>query len=609
MKYFKQIVHYVLPYKGVAVLNIVCNILSVIFELLALLLFIPFLTLIFNPDQVVLPTAEPKFEFSKHYFELYFNYLMGQYVNDENKVTALMFVCLLVGVLFFLKNLFRYLGMFFIAVIRNGVVRDIRNKVYDKIVELPLGYYSDEKKGDILSKITNDVQNIEWSILSSIEMIFREPIAILLSVGVLVTISPQLTLFSFILLPISGIVISRLGKSLKRSSRKVQDQMGHLLSYVEESLGGLRIIKAFNAQQHVSESFKKLNQNYYKLSLKMTRKRDLASPLSEFLGSVVMVIIAWYGGSLIFDGEIKLKGGEFIGYIIVFARLITPVKAFTTAYSEVQKGAASAQRVEEILKAENNIKEVKHPVSKTSFEDKIEYQNVSFKYTEKEYVLKNINLTIEKGKTVALVGESGGGKSTLADLLPRFYDVTEGELLIDGINVKELKINDLRNLMGIVTQESILFNDTVFNNIAFGNQNVSKEKVIEAAKIANAHAFIMELENGYDTNIGDRGGKLSGGQRQRISIARAILKNPPILILDEATSALDTESEKLVQEALFKLMENRTSIIIAHRLSTIKNADEIIVIQKGEIIERGTHNELLALNGVYKKLSDLQTFA
>lgn len=608
MRDFFKILRYAIPYKTYALLNIFCNVLSVVFNLLSLILFIPFLRLLFGNVETTYTTV-PSFAWNKEAIEQYFNYQMATFIEENSELEALFMFCLAVGCLFLLKNLFRYLAMFFIAVIRNGVVRDIRNKVYNKILILPLSYYSEEKKGDIIARITNDVQEIEWSIMSSLEILFREPLAIILNLTVMVIISPQLTLFSLILLPVSGLIIGRIGKSLKKASGLVQDKMGDLLSEVEETLTGLRIIKAFNAEDSARKKFGTVNNDFKNLMIKMFRKRDLASPLNEFLGSVVMLSLVYFGGSLVLGKDTSLNGEEFVGYIIIFSQLLNPVKSFTTGYANVQKGAASTDRVDKVIKAENVIQEKENAISIESFDDKIEYRNVHFAY-EKENVLKAINVSINKGKTVALVGPSGGGKSTMADLLPRFYDTTEGELLIDGNDVKDLKIKDLRNLMGIVTQDSILFNDTIYNNIAFGAGavNTSPEQVEEAAKIANAHDFITQFEKGYQTNIGDRGDKLSGGQKQRISIARAILKNPPVLILDEATSALDTESEMLVQEALYKLMENRTSLVIAHRLSTIQHADEILVMQQGEIVERGSHDELINKNGVYKKLSDLQTF-
>ncbi|MCC7331739.1 MAG: ABC transporter ATP-binding protein [Flavobacteriales bacterium] len=607
MKSFYKIIRYAVNYKRYALLNIVFNILAVVFELLSMLLFVPFLNILFQQTSETI-TEKPVFGLTKDYFESYFNYTINQIIVDNDKTKVLLFVCTLVGVLFFLKNVFRYLAIYFIAVLRTGVVKDIRNELHTKILSLPLLFYSEEKKGDIISRVTTDVQEVEWSILNSLELLFKEPISIILSLTVMITMNPELTLFSLILLPSSGFLIGKLGKSLRRTSGKLQSQMGELLSSVEETLGGLRIIKAFHAEQKIDSKFQNLNSDYTSLHLKMIRKRDSASPMSEFLGSTVMVILAYYGGSLVLNGEENFSGGEFIGYIIIFARLLSPIKAISSAYSIIQKGAASVERIEDLMQAENNIKNVDNPKVINQFNSSILYNNVSFAYTN-ENVLQNITITIEKGKTIALVGESGGGKSTFADLLPRFYDVSSGSIEIDGTNIKNISIDSLRKLIGVVTQESILFNDTIYNNIGFGAENPTEEQIIEAAKIANAHEFICAQEKGYQTNIGDRGNKLSGGQRQRISIARAVLKNPPILILDEATSALDTESEKLVQDALFNLMKSRTSIVIAHRLSTIQNADEIIVLQKGAVVERGTHTELINQQGVYKRLYDLQVFS
>lgn len=608
MRSFAKILKYAGGYKFYALLNVIFNIFSVVFELLSVMLFIPFLNLLFNQSASIPVTTKPEFAYTKQYVEAYYNYTLGQIIESNDKIAALLFVCIIVGVLFFLKNVCRYLALYYISVLRTGVVRDLRKKIHQKTLDLPLSYYSEQRKGDIMSRMTSDVQEVEWSILNSLEMIFREPFAVILSIAVLVAMNTQLTLFAMILLPVSGFIIGQLGKSLKRSSTKVQDMMGMILSSIEETLGGLRIIKAFNAEEHIAEKFDNLNQNHTKLTLKMARKADSASPLSEFLGTTVMVTLAFYGGRLVLQGDSSFTGAEFFGYIIVFARLLSPVKAFSTAYAIVLKGAASSDRIEQVLSVKNLIVDPINPKKIDRFSKSIVYKNVHFSY-EQQTVLNGIDFTIEKGKTIALVGESGGGKSTLADLLPRFYDLETGEILIDDINIKDLTLNNLRSLMGIVTQESILFNESIFNNITLGTKNATKEQVIEAAKIANAHDFIMQMENGYETTIGDRGSKLSGGQRQRISIARAVLKNPSILILDEATSALDTESEKLVQDALFKLMQNRTSIVIAHRLSTIQHADEILVIQKGKIVERGTHSELIKLPGVYKKLSDLQSFS
>ncbi len=607
MKSFVKILKYAVGYKLYAFINIFCNILSIVFELLSIVLFVPLLNLLFNQTTEII-TAKPSFAYTKEYATDYFNYTMSQYIGENDKVAALLFVCVLVGILSLLKNVFRYLALYYISVLRTGVVRDLREKIHKKTLHLPLSYYSEQRKGDIMARMTSDVQEVEWSILNSLELMFREPLAVLLYVGMLIIMSPQLTLFAMILLPISGLIIGQLGKSLRRSSTKVQEMVGNILSSIEETLGGLRIIKAFNAENHVRNKFNHINDKHTRLTLKMARKKDAAAPLSEFMGIIVMVVLVYYGGKLVLEGDSNFSGSEFFAYIILFARLLTPVKAFSTAYAIVLKGAASADRIEEVLNAKNEIVDPNNPKDVKEFSTSITYKDVQFSY-DNAIVLDDVNITIEKGKTIALVGESGGGKSTFADLLPRFYDLETGEILIDGINIKEISLKNLRRLMGIVTQESILFNDTIINNIALGTKNATKEQVIEAAKIANAHNFISEMDNGYETNIGDRGGKLSGGQRQRLSIARAVLKNPPILILDEATSALDTESEKLVQDALFKLMENRTSIVIAHRLSTIQHADEIIVLQKGKIVERGTHTDLLKQAGVYKKLSDLQTFS
>jgi subfamily B ATP-binding cassette protein MsbA len=582
------------------------NILHVIFHLLSILAFIPFLTILFDDAEPV--TEEPVFELSSDYVQDMFSYKMTPYIEANGVEGALYFICITVAVLFFLKNVFRYLAKYFLASIRSGVVRDIRSNVFSKILILPLSFYSEEKKGDIISRITGDVQEIEWSIMNSLEMIFRDPISIILSLVFMITINAKLTLFSFVLLPVSGLIIGRIGKSLKRTSSKLQIRMGELLSNVEETLSGLRIIKAFNAEKSSNEKFQGINEIYRNTMLRMFRKRDLASPLSEFLGALVMVILVWYGGNMVINPDVDFSGAEFIGYIAMFSQLLNPAKSLSTAYYNIQKGAASTERIEMVLNAEEKISELPSAKEIGDFNQAIEFKNVKFAY-EDAVVLKDIDLSIGKGKTVALVGQSGGGKSTLVDLLPRFYDPIEGSITIDGHDIRELKIKDLRALMGIVSQQSILFNDTVLNNIALGVENVSREAVIEAAKIANAHEFIEQLPNGYDTNIGDGGGKLSGGQRQRLSIARAVLKNPPIMILDEATSALDTESEKLVQDALYKLMENRTSIVIAHRLSTIQHADEIIVMQDGRIVERGDHEGLIAQEGVYKKLTDLQAFA
>ncbi len=601
MKNVAKILKYVLPYWGYALLNVLFNILSVLFSLVSLGMVVPILSILFGTMKM--PDKMPEATFSFDSFKFY----VGSIIKEEGQLQALIYICILIVILFFFKNLFRYLGMYFIAPIRNNVVRDIRNDIYHKILILPLSYYTEQRKGDIMARMSNDVQEVEWSIMTSLEMLFREPIAIISSLVTLIYISPQLTLFVIILLPLTGLIIARIGKRLKKKSGFVQAKFGNLISTVEETISGLRIIKAFNAIDATNKRFRDFNQSYNRLMISIYRRKDLASPLSEFLGVTVLVVVVWFGGNLVIGQDATINAETFIAYVAIFSQMINPIKAVASTTYNIQKGAASVERIKEILNAEEVIEESKNAIEVNQFTNEIEYRDVSFMY-EKEPVLSNVNLKIKKGKTIAIVGPSGGGKSTLVDLLPRFYDCVGGEILIDEVPIKNYKINDLRGLMGIVTQESILFNDTVLNNIAFGMHNVSEESVIAAAKIANAHDFIMEMENGYYTYIGDRGSKLSGGQRQRLSIARAILKNPPILILDEATSALDTESERLVQDALIKLMQNRTSVVIAHRLSTIQYADEIIVIQKGEIVERGNHTGLLAKNGVYRKLHDMQSF-
>jgi subfamily B ATP-binding cassette protein MsbA len=614
MRKFFGVLKYIKGYWNYAILNIFFNILSVVFSLFSIAMFLPFLQILLLSKQddidATVNKGVPNFELNAASISEFIKYHLSDHIRNDGRLNTLIGICIIVIITFFLKNLFRYLGMFFIAPIRNGVVRDMRNKMYDKVLRLPLSYYSEERKGDIMSRMTADVQEVEWSIMQSLEMIFREPVTILMYLGAMVVLNLQLSLFSLILLPLSAIMIGKIGKSLKRSSTKSKEKLGLLLSIMEETLGGLRIIKGFNAENKMNDHFQKENENFTNISVKMYRKTDLASPLSEFLGVIVMVVTLYFGGKLVLANDPSLDGPLLLTFLIVFSQLLAPAKSLTTAYYNVQKGLASAERIDKILHAEVTICDVKDAQPIHSFQKEIEYKNVSFAYHKGQvgWVLNDINLKIEKGRTIALVGQSGSGKTTLADMLPRFYDTTQGEILIDGKNIRHLKLHDLRALMGIVTQESILFNDTVYSNIAFGIENVSEQQVTEAAKIANAHEFISQMPEGYQTNIGDRGSKLSGGQRQRISIARAVLKNPPILILDEATSALDTESERLVQDALNKLMKNRTSVVIAHRLSTIQHADEIIVMQKGKLIERGTHTELLLRNGAYKKLHDLQAF-
>jgi subfamily B ATP-binding cassette protein MsbA len=607
VKNYIRLLHFVKSYKGYALLNIIFNIFSVIFSLFSLTMIIPFLNVLFSKTSDYHP--EP-WSFSAKAMLGNFNYYLNDYVVTHGQVPALVMICVLIIILFFLKNFFRYLAMYYIAPIRNGVVRDLRNKMYDKILWLPLTYFSEERKGDLISRMTADLTNIEWSIMQSLEVIFREPFTIFLFLGTMLLWSAQLSLFVLVLLPVAGLIIGQIGKSLRRTSSKGQHKMGVLLSNIEETLTGLRIIKSFNAEFFFRDRFAKLNDEYKKLMVRLYRKRDLSSPLSEFLGAVVMCVVIYFGGKLVLGEATKLEPAVFIAFIAIFSQLIPPAKAFSEAYANVQRGLASAERINKILDGEITIYDKENAQQVSGFTDAIDYRNVSFAYYKggEGWALKNINLKIEKGKTVALVGQSGSGKTTMVDLLPRFYDTDGGGIFIDGKNLRDCRLKDIRDLMGIVSQESILFNDTVFNNIAFGIEDANEADVIAAAKIANAHDFISAMPDGYQTNVGDRGGKMSGGQRQRISIARAILKNPPILILDEATSALDTESERLVQDALIHLMQNRTTLVIAHRLSTIQHADEIVVLQKGEIIERGKHAELISKNGVYKRLYDLQMF-
>lgn len=604
-QFFKYILKLIAPHKRYAFLNIFFNILTSIFGVISFALVIPFLNILFEKNPTVIEFKP--FEWSIDGARDYFSYMLSHIAQTQGKSTVLFWICIVVIVAVFFKTITWYLANYYLTPLRNGVVRDMRSQIYGKILSLPIGYFTETRKGDVMSRMTGDVQEIEWSIMSSLEMVFREPIMIIVSLIGLLKISPQLTLFVFILLPVAGTIIGVIGKNLRKTSMKGQIKMGELMSILEETIGGLRIIKAFNAERKAKENFDKQNDNYTHIANRIMRRRFLASPVSEFLGVSVVVIVLWYGGNLVLSGSNSLSSGALIGFIAIFYNIVNPAKNFSQAFYNIQKGRASLDRVNAILNAEDKILEKPNAESLKQFKHEIEFRNASFAY-ESENVLKNINLKIEKGKSIALVGQSGSGKSTLVDLIPRFYDIQEGDILIDGISVKDMKITDLRALMGNVNQESILFNDTFFNNIAFGVESATMEEVQAAAKVANAHDFIMATENGYETNIGDRGSKLSGGQRQRISIARAVLKNPPIMILDEATSALDTESEHLVQEALLNLMKNRTSVVIAHRLSTIKHADEICVLHEGEIVERGKHEDLLSLNGHYKKLYDLQMF-
>lgn len=608
---FRRILHYVKPYWFSIMMNIVFNILAIVFSLFSFSMIVPFLNLLFNPEN--LTTVKPEFALDTDTLLAMLDYYVSYIIILKGQSTALIFICLLLVIAFFLRNITTYFALYFMVGARAGTIKDIRNDLYRKIMILPLSFYSHHKKGDIMARITTDVQEIEVSIISYLDTFIKSPITILAYFAYMLGVSWRLTLFVLILLPIGGLIIGAIGKSLKKDSLDGQNRFAGMLATIEETIGGLRIIKAFNAIDYSSEKFNEQNGLYTRVIKFVNRKRDLSSPMSEFLSSIIISIVVWFGATLILDAaatpgaEPSITAANFIAYIVVFSQIISPAKSFSQGFYSLQKGMASADRIFEVLDAEEVIVEKQDALELPDFNDSIIYNNVSFHYNEVD-VLHNINLTIPKGKMIALVGESGGGKSTLVDLLPRFYDVSAGHIFIDGTDIRDFKISDVRGLMGIVSQESILFNDTVFNNIAFGLEHATREAVIEAAKIANAHDFIMEMEDGYDTVIGDRGMNLSGGQRQRISIARAVLKNPPILILDEATSSLDTESERLVQEALAKVMTNRTSIVIAHRLSTIQNADEILVMVKGQIVERGKHEELIEKGGVYKRLTDLQSF-
>lgn len=612
MKSILEIYKLTFSYKIKALLVIIFNLLYVIFNLISLVLFIPFLQLIFPKDENIVAAELIKPELKEgianffNYCAEMYQYTMQTMVAHDAK-QALLLVCISVLLAFFFKNLFRYFAIYHQSHLRMAVVRDLRDKMFDKAMHLPLAFYSEEKKGDLMARMNSDVGEIEIAVVSMLELIFREPIAIIINLAALIYWSPQLTIISFVLLPISAFVISRIGKSLKRTASEGQKQMGVLFSSMEENLGGIRIIKAFNAIPYVSESFRKINLRHQQLITSTFRKKDLSGPLNEFLGAAVMLGIVWFGGSMILDAKADsgMTGEKFIGFILVFSQLLRPIQGIASSVANLNKAKASQDRISEIINADEHIYEAVNPVVLPPLSKGITYKNISFKYKD-ALVLKDINLFIPYGKTVALVGESGSGKSTIADLMPRFYDVQEGEILFDETPIKNISITDLRNQIGMVTQESILFNDSIRNNIAFGMDDKSDEEIMNAAKVANAHEFIIRMDEGYETNIGERGNKLSGGQKQRLSIARAVLKNSPILILDEATSALDTESEKLVQDALENLMKDRTSLIIAHRLSTIRNADIIVVLNKGEIVEQGSHSELIGKKGAYYNLCNMQ---
>ena len=599
---------FVPPYKRYLVWSVVFNILSAVLNIFSFMAIIPILQILFQTggDSVPQSLMPISWDNLQEAFSNNANYYVGQLIQNIGPTTTLLVIGIFLAFMTFLKTGAYFLSSATIIPIRTGVVRDIRNQLYRKITSLPLGFFSEERKGDIIARMSGDVAEVENSIMSSLDMLFKNPILIIAYFSTLLVISWQLTLFTLVFVPVMGWFMGMVGRKLKQNSIKAQALWSDTMSQVEETLGGLRIIKAFCAEKKMNNRFDRINSAYRNDIMRVNIRQQMAHPMSEFLGTVMIVIVLWFGGILVLSGDKMLTGPTFIYYLVMLYSIINPLKEFSKAGYNIPKGLASMERIDKILNAENNIVENPSPRHIASFEHQIEFRNVSFRY-DKKWILRNINLTIPKGKTIALVGQSGGGKSTLVDLIPRYYDVQEGEVLIDGVNVKDLGIHNLRQLIGNVNQEAILFNDSFRNNISFGVDGATDEQIAEAAKIANAYDFIMQTEKQFDTPVGDRGSRLSGGQRQRVSIARAILKNPPILILDEATSALDTESERLVQDALERLMKTRTTVAIAHRLSTIKCADEICVIHEGEIVERGTHEQLLAIDGYYKKLNDMQS--
>jgi len=608
MKTYLRILQFARPFRKFVPQYFVFTVLAIVFGLFNFALVIPLLNVLFDtvsPAEANAMLQKPSFSLTIDYVTGLFNYYFGQIILSEGKSAALGFVCLLIIFSVLCSNLFKYMGLRIEAFVRANLVNNLRREVYQRLTQLQIGYFTNERRGDIMSRLTNDVLEVENSIVSTLNVVIREPFTLIGYFMVLFTMSVKLTFFTLLVMPVSGYIISVINKKIRRTAEQGQQNLGNIASVIDETLGSMRIIKAFNAQPYIVSKFIQFNDNYAYNVESMHKKRSLASPVSEFLGVGSVAGIMYFGGNLVLNGTSDLSPSEFITYIIVFSQVLVPAKAISNAFTNIQRGLVSSRRILEIIDTVPQIRDKPNAVVLPAFKHEIRFKDVSFAYAQGP-ILQNINLTIEKGKTVALVGPSGGGKSTLADLLPRFYDPVDGAILIDGHDIRDYTLHSLRDQMGVVTQESILFNDTIFNNIAFNKTDATEEQVIAAAKIANAHEFIMQTPDGYQTFIGDRGGKLSGGQRQRLSIARAILKNPPILIMDEATSALDTEAEKLVQEALINLMKNRTSLVIAHRLSTIQHADEIVVLQKGKILERGNHEQLLALNGLYAKLTQMQ---
>lgn len=604
MKQFQRIFKYLRDYKGKIVLYFLCILLSIVFSMVSLAMLAPFLKLLFNQEDLV--TARPESILSASDLLDFLMYQISKLIMENGPEAALAFICVIIISAILLKNVFLYLSYRILAPMRNGVLTRLRGDLYDKVLKLPIGYFTEQRKGDLISRMSNDANEVEWSVMMALEVLIKEPLNILFYLAGMVILSPQLSLFLLVFLPVMALIIGRVSRSLKRQSTEAGEKNGLVISILDETLGGIRVIKAFTAEKLLGSRFHKVNEEFNHLRNRIHFRKDMASPLSEVLGVLVLSAVLWFGGRLVLGGNAGALTSEgFITYILFFTQIINPAKSLSTAYYNTKRGSAAIERIEEVISAPVVVEEIANPLHITSFEKSIEFKNVSFAYNDVT-VLTNINLKLEKGKTIALVGSSGSGKSTLADLVPRFHDVTSGEILVDGVNIKNYSLNSLRQLMGIVTQEPILFNDTIANNIALSKAEASAEEIEAAAKIANAHDFIAKKENGYDENIGDRGSKLSGGERQRVTIARAVLKNPPILILDEATSSLDTESERLVQDAINHLMQDRTSLVIAHRLSTVRHADEILVLQKGEVVERGTHDQLVHLNGFYRRLVDMQ---
>lgn len=607
MSNFKKIVRFALPYKKYAYLNIFFNVLYALFSTLSFIALIPMINVIFDDtNKLYVKPVYTEIGKLKSYLSDYLNYYVTTTTETKGVGYTLGSMVVIIISIFLLKNLFNYLALFFATFLRNGVLRDLRNAMYQKVIQLPLAFYSEKRKGDVMARMSSDVNEVQHSYLSILELIVKEPLTIIFSIVMMLGISVKLTVFVFIFIPISGYIISVIGKSLKKRSGRAQQEQGTFLSIIEETLGGLKVIKSFTSETYFSKKFEDSTGKHYRLSNKILNRQNLASPLSEFMGIMVIAILLWYGGHMVLVEE-TLNGGAFIGYMGLAYNILTPAKAISKASYDIKKGNAAADRLMDVLEQENPITDKTNALERAVFENSIAIENINFSY-EQEIVLKDFSLTIPKGQTVALVGQSGSGKSTIANLLTRFYDVQEGSIKVDSIDIRDYKLKSLRGLMGLVTQDSILFNDTIRNNVALGKENATDEEITDALKIANAYEFVKDLPQGIETNIGDSGNKLSGGQKQRLSIARAVLKNPPIMILDEATSALDTESERLVQQALENMMQNRTSIVIAHRLSTIKKADKIIVMQKGRIVEQGTHDELIAHQGTYQKLVMMQSF-